>query len=69
MAQVFSVNFLKFLRTPISIEHLWWLLLKVMSYHYTGNVQASSEVAVCLFFYLFHFISKKSVSINFKKKT
>ena len=52
MAQVFSVNFLKFLRTPISIEHLWWLLLKVMSYHYTGNVQASSEAAV-FFFFLF----------------
>ena len=23
----FPVNFVKFLRTPISIEHLWWLLL------------------------------------------
>ena len=24
----FAVNFLKFLRTPFYIEHLWWLLLK-----------------------------------------
>ena len=24
----FSVNFVKFLRTPFCIEHLWWLLLK-----------------------------------------
>ena len=23
------MNFVKFLRTPISIEHHWWLLLKV----------------------------------------
>ena len=27
LAQVFSVNFVKFLRTPFYIEHLWWLLL------------------------------------------
>ena len=25
----FSVNFVKFLRTPFYIEHLWWLLLKI----------------------------------------
>ena len=25
----FPVNFVKFLRTPISVEHLWWLLLDV----------------------------------------
>ena len=25
----FPVNFAKFLRTPIFIEHLWWLLLKL----------------------------------------
>ena len=25
----FPVNFVKFLRTPISIEHLWWLLLEL----------------------------------------
>ena len=24
----FPVNFVKFLRTPFSIEHLWWLLLE-----------------------------------------
>ena len=24
----FPVNFVKFLRTPFSIEHLWWLLLR-----------------------------------------
>ena len=23
----FAVNFMKFLRTPFFIEHLWWLLL------------------------------------------
>ena len=27
LAQVFPVNSVKFLRTPISIEHLWWLFL------------------------------------------
>ena len=25
----FPVNFLKFLKTPFFIEHLWWLLLKL----------------------------------------
>ena len=28
LAQVFYVNFVKLLRTPFSIEHLWWLLLQ-----------------------------------------
>ena len=28
VAQVFSYEFAKFLRTPFFIEHLWWLLLK-----------------------------------------
>ena len=26
----FPVNFVKFLRTPFYIEHLWWLLLKIV---------------------------------------
>ena len=25
----FPVNFVRFLRTPFSIEHLWWLLLRI----------------------------------------
>ena len=29
LAQVFHVNFVKFLRTPFLIEHLWWLLLVI----------------------------------------
>ena len=27
LGQVFPVNFVKFLRTPFLIEHLWWLFL------------------------------------------
>ena len=27
----FPVNFMKYLRTPISLEHLNWLLLKVLT--------------------------------------
>ena len=27
----FLVNFAKFLRTPFIVEHLWWLLLYVVS--------------------------------------
>ena len=27
----FPVNFVKFLRTPFFIEHLWWLLLRLLS--------------------------------------
>ena len=30
LVQVFPVNFVKFLRTPFYIEHLWWLLLKIV---------------------------------------
>ena len=26
----FPVNFAKFLRTPFIVEHLWWLLLKIV---------------------------------------
>ena len=28
LAQELPVNFVKFLRTPFFIEHLWWLLLE-----------------------------------------
>ena len=28
----FPVNFAKFLRTPLLMEHLWWLLLVVCKY-------------------------------------
>ena len=27
----FPVNFVKFLRTPCCIEHLWWLLLRFLN--------------------------------------
>ena len=37
LAQVFPVNFAKFLRTPFFTEHLRWLLLKVMEeFCFTG---------------------------------
>ena len=32
LAQVFPVDFVKFLRTPFHIEHLWWLLLAIISF-------------------------------------
>ena len=32
----FPVNFMKFLRTPFYIEHLWWLLL--------SNVECNTEI-------------------------
>ena len=31
-SKCFPVNFVKFLRAPISIKHLWWLLLKYAAY-------------------------------------
>ena len=31
----FPLNFVKFLRTPFYIEHLWWLLLNL---HHTGSL-------------------------------
>ena len=38
----FPVNFMKFLRTPFQIEHLWWLLLKF--------IHQITEKLVCHFF-------------------
>ena len=37
----FPVNFVNFLRTPISMEHLWWLLLLIASQH---CIIASSKI-------------------------
>ena len=34
LAQVFSVDFVKFLITPFFIEHLGWLLLNCMGAHF-----------------------------------
>ena len=31
LAQVFPMNFAKFLRRPFIVEHLWWLLLEVLT--------------------------------------
>ena len=38
----FTVNFAKFLRTPIFIEHLWWLLLNYFK-HFSKILQNLSE--------------------------
>ena len=35
----FPVNFVKFLRTPFHIEHLWWLLLKIKIAKYTNECE------------------------------
>ena len=35
----FSVNFVKFLRTPFYIEHLWWLLLKIKMAKYANECE------------------------------
>ena len=35
----FPVNFVKFLRTPFFIEHLWWLFLN----NHVACLQASTE--------------------------
>ena len=40
----FPVNFVKFLRTPFFIEHIWWLLLKVITQIYL--IRAQSEVSI-----------------------
>ena len=34
----FPVNFAKFLRTPLFIEHLWWLLLKKKPQSHHGRI-------------------------------
>ena len=42
----FPVNFVKFLRTPLFIEHLWWLLL-----HDILSVKESSNVDLVIMFF------------------
>ena len=49
----FPVNFAKFLRTPFSIEHLWWLLLwiylwEVFATRESGKTIGSQEATVNL---------------------
>ena len=34
LAQVFSCEFAKFLRTPLSTEHFWWLLLHLIFFFF-----------------------------------
>ena len=41
LAQCFPVNFAKFLRTPIFIEHLLWLLLNILK-----TVQTNSQTGI-----------------------
>ena len=41
LAQCFPVNFAKFLRTPIFIEHLLWLLLNILK-----AVQTNSQTGI-----------------------
>ena len=51
----FPVNFAKFLRTPISIEHIWWLLLLIyfcqMSLYFCvyGNLKYFYHIGNMLF--------------------
>ena len=40
---MFPVNFVEFLRTPIFIEHLWWLLLKQKRPHEVFSYVIFSE--------------------------
>ena len=44
LAQVFLVNFMKFSRTPIFIERLWWLLLSCFSSLFLTKVTISINV-------------------------
>ena len=42
----FPVNFVKFLRTPISKEHLWWLLLKVLGKTLIGCISGAVKTTL-----------------------
>ena len=44
LAQVFLVDFSKFLRTPFFMEHLWWLLLKVWSRVFSYHLKGMKEM-------------------------
>ena len=38
----FLVNVAKYLKTPFCMEHLWWLLLKIVE-EFPGNTNLTSE--------------------------
>ena len=44
LAQVFSCEFSKFLRTPFLTEHLWWLLLKLTSWEAVCYIKLTALV-------------------------
>ena len=46
LAQVFPVNFVKFLRTPFLTEHLWWLLLHSVKQSKVVCVLTQNSIAV-----------------------
>ena len=51
----FSVNFVKFLKTPFSIEHLWWLLLFRLkkTFPFTSYGPAVPQTILTIFGYFF----------------
>ena len=59
----FPVNFVKFLRTPFFIEHLWWLLLVVGILHF--NQKKLQEMVI----YQKNFLDNTKLKIVWEKQT
>ena len=71
----FPVNFVKFLRTPFFIEHLWWLLLQgatsvkiIREWETRRIVLVYSNNKLCLIQHVMHLILVLVVSVIWMRK-
>ena len=58
-SQVFPVNFAKFLRTPFIMEHLWWLLLYLVSFPFLLDVIGIYKFSLSIRCNFYHFLTCK----------
>ena len=64
----FPVNFVKFLRTPFFIEHLWWLLLQFMYFIYQLFYTLFFSYFTLFLLYYFSFVISNKMSESFVDK-
>ena len=57
----FSVNFVRFLRTPFSIEYLWWLLLMIVQLTDPQIILPPTDRALI---YLCNYFKKKKINVS-----
>ena len=60
----FPVNFVKFLRTPFYIKHLWWLLLKICVKLFFGAIAKDEKANVVKYYWGSHRVNPRSPFIQ-----